>query len=81
MFFIHALGREHQGDKGDYLVESSFGTWCIAPRHIFEDIYVAMGDADEPPPLMPPRQPLGEFTRRQAVADPPFLDTERVASS
>jgi hypothetical protein len=48
LVFVDALGREHRGDKGDYLVESSDGTRRIAPRHIFEDIYVAMGPATEP---------------------------------
>jgi hypothetical protein len=47
LVFIDALGREHHGDKGDYFVESSDGTQRIAPRHIFEDIYVAMGPANE----------------------------------
>jgi hypothetical protein len=41
--FIDALGREHSGRAGDYIVESSDGTRRIAPREIFEDIYVAMG--------------------------------------
>ena len=40
--FKDALGREHKGAAGDYLVESSDGTCRITPRHIFEDIYVAM---------------------------------------
>ena len=43
--FRDALGREHRGQRGDYLVESSDGTPRIAPREIFEDIYVAMGSA------------------------------------
>ena len=46
--FTDVLGREHRGRAGDYLVESSDGTRSIAPRTIFEDIYVAMG-ASEPP--------------------------------
>lgn len=41
--FVDALGRQHSGRKGDYLVESSDGVISIAPRQIFEDIYVAMG--------------------------------------
>ena len=45
--FLDSLGREHHGCTGDYLVESSDGTRRIAPREIFEDIYVAMGSADE----------------------------------
>lgn len=38
--FVDALGRQHSGRKGDYLVESSDGVISIAPRRIFEDIYV-----------------------------------------
>jgi hypothetical protein len=45
--FRDALGREHRGQRGDYLVESSDGTQRIAPREIFEDVYVAMGLAVE----------------------------------
>jgi hypothetical protein len=41
--FVDSLGRQHCGRKGDYLVESSDGVVSIAPRQIFEDIYVAMG--------------------------------------
>jgi hypothetical protein len=41
--FIDHLGRQHCGRKGDYLVESFDGVLSIAPRQIFEDIYVAMG--------------------------------------
>lgn len=40
--FIDPLGREHSGQPGDYLVESSDGARRIAPREIFEDIYVPM---------------------------------------
>jgi hypothetical protein len=40
--FVDAIGREHSGQRGDYLVESSDGSRRIAPREIFEDIYVAM---------------------------------------
>jgi hypothetical protein len=47
LVFQDALGREHRGQKGDYLVESSDGTRRIAPRKIFEDVYVPMGPADE----------------------------------
>jgi hypothetical protein len=41
--FTDHLGRQHCGRKGDYLVESFDGVLSIAPRQIFEDIYVAMG--------------------------------------
>jgi hypothetical protein len=47
LVFVDALGREHRGLAGDYLVESSDGSRRIAPQLIFEDIYVAMGEVDE----------------------------------
>jgi hypothetical protein len=40
--FTDSLGRPHSGRKGDYLVESSDGILRIAPRQIFEDIYVPL---------------------------------------
>ena len=40
--FIDSLGRQHSGRKGDYLVETVDGVISIAPRRIFEDIYVPM---------------------------------------
>jgi hypothetical protein len=45
--FVDHLGRQHCGRKGDYLVESSDGVLSIAPRRIFEDIYVPMSAPDE----------------------------------
>jgi len=42
--FTDPLGRQHSGRKGDYLVESSEGVISIAPKKIFEDIYVAMAE-------------------------------------
>jgi hypothetical protein len=64
--FVDVLGREHRGIPGDYLVESSDGTRRIAPKDIFEDIYVAMGPADEDawPPLL--QKSLPEITRRRS---------------
>lgn len=44
--FTDHLGRQHCGRKGDYLVESYDGVISIAPRRIFEDIYVAMPGGD-----------------------------------
>jgi hypothetical protein len=44
--FVDPLGRTHCGRRGDYLVESSDGVISIAPRQIFEDIYVPIS-ADE----------------------------------
>jgi len=53
--FRDALGREHRGQRGDYLVESSDGTLRIAPRQIFEDVYVAMGSTLKKWPLLDSR--------------------------
>ena len=47
LVFVDALGREHCGQIGDYLVESSDGTSRIAARAIFEDVYVAIAPADK----------------------------------
>jgi len=46
--FVDRLGRQHCGRRGDYLVESSDGVLSIAPRRIFEDIYVPMSLLAEP---------------------------------
>ena len=51
LVFTDALGREHHGIPGDYLVESGDGLQRIAPREIFEDIYVPMGLAGDSWPL------------------------------
>ena len=48
MSFIDALGREHRGQPGDYLIESSDGSRSIQRRAIFEDIYVPLG---QPQPI------------------------------
>lgn len=55
--FVDALGREHAGKKGDYLVESSDGTRSITSRAIFEDVYVPMGLAGN-------TDPAGKLPRR-----------------
>jgi len=45
LIFTDILGREHSGQPGDYLVESSDGLRRITPRHLFEDIYVPVHDS------------------------------------
>jgi len=40
--FVDALGREHAGKKGDYLMEWCDGLRRIAPREFFEDVYVPL---------------------------------------
>jgi len=44
--FTDPLGRQHCGRRGDYLVESSDGVISIAPRQIFEDVYVPMSASE-----------------------------------
>jgi len=65
LFFTDALGREHSGLPGDYLVESSPGFRRITPRTIFEDVYVPLA----------PSQPYSN-PRAQTATDssPPALD-------
>src|SRR5580693_7316139 len=69
LVFVDPLGREHNGEPGDYLVESSDGARRIAPRLIFEDVYVAMGPADETWPS--PRMPAVALPAPKRRASPP----------
>jgi len=41
MTFTDVLGREHHGNQGDYLVQSPHGL-RVAPREVFEDVYVLL---------------------------------------
>jgi hypothetical protein len=73
--FTDVLGRQHSGRKGDYLVESSDGVLRIAPRQIFEDIYVPLLASETADPIAtPPRpetpQPPDTRSRRTPVAFP-----------
>jgi hypothetical protein len=54
--FTDVLDRQHSGRKGDYLVESSDGVLRIAPRQIFEDIYVPI--ALDEAKLLPGDEPM-----------------------
>jgi hypothetical protein len=75
LIFTDVLGREHSGQSGDYLVESSDGLRRITPRHLFEDIYVPLrasaGTASAP------FQPLGHSRVNRSHRPP----TERVSAS
>ena len=70
--FIDALGREHSGAVGDYLVEWSDGSRRVAPRQIFEDVYVRMESTETVWPRpdrdlsVPPRRRMS--ARNQATA-------------
>ncbi len=64
LVFVDALGREHHGNKGDYLVESSDGCRRIAPQEIFEDVYVPMhGSRDQWPLICRREWSLAEHRR------------------
>jgi hypothetical protein len=66
--FRDALGREHRGQRGDYLVESSDGTQRIAPREIFEDVYVPMGSVVEKLPSLSRRDfSISDLKRRSSA--------------
>ncbi len=64
--FVDSLGRQHSGRKGDYLVESSDGVISIAPRQIFEDIYVLISRTEELPHAAVPQPPSRKLPQPQA---------------
>lgn len=66
--FTDSLGRQHSGRKGDYLVESSDGVLRIAPRQIFEDIYVPLLAASGGiPELVEKSRPLAPLSHNIAT--------------
>ncbi len=77
--FTDSLGRQHSGRKGDYLVESSDGVLRIAPRKLFEDIYVPIPGADVPgfslplPPELERKSPQPYRDRRSPSAVSRFV--------
>lgn len=53
LVFTDALGREHSGQPGDYLVESREGFRRITPQAAFEDIYVPLNQfSSDPAPIL-----------------------------
>ena len=60
LFFIDLLGREQSGLPGDYLVENFPGFRFIAPRAIFEDVYVPL--APSPPYSTPLNRTAADST-------------------
>jgi hypothetical protein len=69
--FTDVLGREQHGQPGDYLVESSDGFRRIAPRAIFEDIYVPLAASENGAPRKAP----------ESEAPPRVAGAGRVAAS
>ena len=81
--FVDPLGRQHIGRKGDYLVESTEGVLSIAPRQIFEDIYVAMLGHELPAESVssvPPRKAGGQKIRGRRITDMPIFASPIVAA-
>jgi hypothetical protein len=70
--FTDHLGRQHRGRKGDYLVESSDGVVSIAPRRIFEDIYVLMPQQHEAANAQTPGRETTCETVSEAMIDRPI---------
>jgi hypothetical protein len=68
LMFVDVLGREHHGQKGDYLMEFSDGHRRIAPREFFEDVYVPMEGLREQWPLVCRRDWAIDDSRRAAPA-------------
>jgi len=70
--FTDPLGREHRGQPGDYLVQSSEGLMRIAQREIFEDVYVPLLGSSAVIPTRPPREGGGEpYVRIEPSMQPP----------
>jgi hypothetical protein len=76
--FTDHLGRQHCGRKGDYLVESCDGVLSIAPRRIFEDIYVPMGLSNNPP--FPPSDADDQDQSATSSRENPRLASLRIES-
>ena len=70
LLFVDAFGHEHCGHTGDYVVETSDGVRRIAPRALFEDVYVPMGPADENWPAISRRElPMASSSLRLVPRD------------
>lgn len=80
LFFTDALGREHSGLPGDYLVESSLGFRRITPRAVFEDIYVPLAPA-QPQPAQATRVSIERALRVLDQSMARTRPTERRAST
>ena len=74
--FTDHLGRQHCGRKGDYLVESYEGVITIAPRHIFEDIYVPMPLQDHSTASLPDLKSGADESGSGDQITNDFTDTE-----
>ena len=75
--FADVLGRQHSGRKGDYLVESADGVLSIAPRQIFEDIYVPLQAGQIPAQEDTTQQGTTQQDTTQQLSAAPHHETPR----
>ena len=69
LVFTDLLGREHSGQPGDYLVETSDGIRRITSRALFEDIYVPLlPDSDVSPSADAPHSPPSHSMARPVAS-------------
>lgn len=72
--FTDALGRQHSGEPGDYLVEIFDGLLSITPRKFFEDIYVALdphsGNSETSNPVSEPAMAVNDRIRENSDRHP-----------
>jgi hypothetical protein len=64
--FVDALGRQHSGRKGDYLVESSDGVISITPRRILADQSVPRASVESG--TRPPRKMAQSYRNQRTAA-------------
>ena len=67
LVFTDSFGREHSGQPGDYLVETSDGIRRITSRQLFEDIYVPLGAQFTPPAEEVQKRPASAALSRSAT--------------
>ncbi len=67
--FTDSLGREHAGEPGDYLVETSPGIRRITSRKLFEDIYVPLASPASAAPDSRPSNILPRSAPRSFAED------------
>ena len=79
--FVDCLGREHSGQSGDYLVQSSDGAWRITPREIFEDVYVPIELPDPTCPARALASPPGSLLASAQRLNPRTAEALRIAAS
>lgn len=71
LIFTDSLGREHSGQPGDYVVETSDGIRRITSRFLFEDIYVPLDHDSIVPSACVQKPPLSHEAGRPVAQAAP----------